>query len=241
MPCKSLFAITLCLFALPALADVPVAQLPYTQLLGYQQRVDDLQDLKQLKVWENVKSSRHGVRPSDITLTIMRDASHGGPLAIAVDEAGNFTLPVTQALKDEDAMVVSNQPKGTLELSVNWEIGLPASTRLRYGQLLLGAQQYNEAMRRQGVMDSTLAPKATGLLLAYPDGGHRVTLHTAAGDKVIAAKSYKELGDAVKGIDMSGMPVTTTLIYLPLDKALLKEDPAVTLDAMPEAISASYH
>ena len=49
MPCKSLFAITLCLFALPALADVPVAQLPYTQLLGYQQRVDDLQDLKQLK------------------------------------------------------------------------------------------------------------------------------------------------------------------------------------------------
>jgi len=240
MPRKSLFAIALCCLASSAFADAPVAQLPYTQLLGYQQRVDELQDLKQLKVWENVKSSRHGVKPSDITLTIMRDAAHGGPLAIAVDGGGNFTLPVTQALKDEDALVVSNQPKGTLELSVNWEISLPASTDLRYSQLMSGAQQYNEAMRRQGVTASMLAPKATGLLLVYPDGGHRVTLHTAAGDKVITSKSYKELGDAVKGIDMSGMPASTTMIHLPLDKALLKQDPAVTLDAMPEALSASY-
>lgn len=222
-------------------ADAELAQLPYSTLLDYQQRVDDLKDLKQLKVWKHVDSSRHGVEPSDIKLTIMRDAAHGGPLVMVVDEDGHFTLPVTQGLKDEDPVVVSNQPKGSMNLSVTWQILAPTTKELSYSQLMLGVQEYNEAMHRQGFVASMMAPKAEGLLLIYTDGSHHLILHAAGGDKVIPSKTYKEWGDAIKGIDMSGMPAATTLIFLPMDETLLKQDPALTLDALPEAVSATYN
>jgi hypothetical protein len=223
----------------PAYGD-DMASLPYSTLVGYQQRVDALQDLKLLKVWGHVGSKRPDVKASDIRLTIMRDAAHGGPLPIAVDADGHFTLPVDQALKDEDPMVVANQPKGSMQMSVTWQIIAPTAKDLHYSQLMLGVQQYNEAMHRQGFIASLLAPKAEGLLLIYLDGGHHLVMHAAGGDKTIPSKSYQELGDAVKGIDMSGMPTATTLIYLPMDETLLKQDPAVTLDALPDAVSSSY-
>ncbi|HEY1992079.1 MAG TPA: hypothetical protein VGH71_06415 [Gammaproteobacteria bacterium] len=240
MRCQFLCLLVFGLCVSGVAADAPLAQIPYSQLLDYQQRVDSLRDLKQLKVWEHVSSKRREVKPADIKLIIMRDAAHGGPLPIPLDQDGVFTLPELPALKAEDPMVLSNQPKGTMVMSVTWEIIAPTVTDMRYRELILGVQQYNEAMHRQGFMAALLAPKAIGLLLVYPDGGHRLTLHAAGGDQAIPSKSYKDAGDAVKGIDMSGMSAATTLIYLPLDDALLKQDPTVTLDSLPEAVSAAY-
>ena len=221
-------------------ADAEMAQLPYSQMLDYQQRVAALKDLDQLQVTEQVASTRRGVKPGDITLTIMRDAAHGGPVPIPVDTQGNFTLPVSAALQQEDPVVQTNQPRHTMQLRFNFNIRLPTKTSLQYSQLIRGAEHYNEAMRRQGMMASWFAPKAKGLLLIYAENGHSLTIHSTTGDKLIRSAPYRDMGTAVKGIDMSQLPAQATFILLLLDDDLLKQDPTVTLDALPQVVSPAY-
>lgn len=64
-------------------------------------------------------STRPGVKPSDIRLTLLSgDQSH--EIAVAAD--GGFVLPVRQLWFDNNATLVANQPKGTMTVKVAIEL-----------------------------------------------------------------------------------------------------------------------
>ena len=219
----------------PAVSDSGMAQIPYSKLLEIQQMEDSIRDMDQLQFTAAVNSTQTSIKPGDIRFTIMRDNTHGGPQIIPVDADGHFHLPVTPALQQEDPIVVSNMPAHTMHFSFHMTMLPPTKNSLHYSELMRGVQQYNQVvtLAQQTAMKGMFPFSAKGLLLTYLDGGHSVTLHTRAGDKMSYSKRYEDLGSAGRGMDMSGMRPQSSYIYLPLDPDLLKEDPEVTLDALP--------
>lgn len=113
-------------------------------------------------------------------------------------------------------------------------------TSLRYADLVLGAQQFGEAIRRQGMMARLFAPKIVGILVIYHQGSHSLVLHVSGGDRVLKGQTPAEAKDHLKGIDMSQAPAGTSLIFVPFDDKLLAQNPQVTLDKLPDDLFPAF-
>ncbi|HEV2173611.1 MAG TPA: DUF2987 domain-containing protein, partial [Nitrospira sp.] len=177
------------------------AVISYSDLLDYQRRVDGLKDLTRLKVRTRISSTLAGVKPTDIKLTAM--LASGQAVAIPLDADGELTLPVTSELEKENPDVVSNQPKKSLQLNFDLNMQKVTYTNLRYDDLMLGAQQFREAIRRQGMMARLFMPTIRGILVVYHQGSHTLVLHTPGGDQVLKGQTIAEAKDTLKHIDMS--------------------------------------
>ena len=215
-----------------------VAVVSYGDLLEYQHRVDGLKDLTRLKVRTRISSTLAGVKPVDIKLTAT--LASGQAVAFPIDADGNLNLPVTPELERENPDVVSNQPKKTLQINFDLDMQKVTSTTLQYDDLMLGAQQFGEAIRRQGMMAKLFMPTIRGILVVYHQGSHTLVLHAPGGDQVLKGQTPAEAKDHLKDIDMSHAPAGTTLIFVPLDDKLLKDNPKVTLDAPPDDMGPSF-
>ncbi|MGN6543968.1 MAG: hypothetical protein ACTHK7_02890 [Aureliella sp.] len=73
----------------------------------------------------SIRSDLPGVAPKDITLQLRAGTT---TCDIVVDEHGRFTLTYDQELIDADAVLVSNQPKGSLRVSISTSFDLSAIT-----------------------------------------------------------------------------------------------------------------
>lgn len=225
-------ALILLLAAVPALADdAPRASLHYSDLKGYQERLDGLKDLDQLTVSARITSAQAGVKPADIKLSAKLES--GQTVDIPIDAEGKFTLPSSPELEKEDPLFVSNQPKGTLGLNIKFDVKTPTVTAQPYKGLMLGAVQFNQAIRRQGVMVSMFGPKAKGLLFAFESGAHTLTLHTAKGDQVLKSVSLAEAQKNLKTLKLTDATGKGTFIYVPLDGDLMDENPRTAFDVLP--------
>jgi hypothetical protein len=211
--------------------DAPRASVNYSKLADYQKRIDDLKDLDQLKVTARLGSKDAGVKPSDITLEAKLKSGQVVSIPIAAD--GAFTLPSSPELAREDPLFVSNQPKGTLGLDIKFDVKTPTVIAQPYAGLVRGAAQFNQAFKRQGTMASWFGPKAKGLLFAFTDGAHTLTLHTAKGDQVLKSGSLAEAQKHMKDLKLTDASGKSTFIYLPLDDDLLDENPQTAFDALP--------
>lgn len=230
----ALLAICLPLYVASSRADDDgMTSFHYMDLYNIQQSVASLQDLKALRVVLYVTSTRPDVDSLDIAL-IMHHAS-GAQERIYLDVYGRARLPVSDALKAENPLIVTNQPKHSLQASVVIDLVPPEHTDLRYDALMLGVTQLNEAMVRQrlGAMAKLYGQKVTGLLIFYNGGEHSLTLHEKAGDQVLGSTRVDQVLSRLKHINTHLIPPNTQIIYVPLDKALMQEDPRVTLDALP--------
>jgi hypothetical protein len=76
---------------------------------------------RNISVVPHIGSTRPNVRPDEIRLDIL---SESGRLSIQVRPDGTFAFPLTQDLIDENPLVISNQPKGTLRLGAEGEFDL---------------------------------------------------------------------------------------------------------------------
>lgn len=214
--------------------DSHYGTLPYKTLLETLQKADGLRDLDHLSVSVTVSSTLPNVSMQDITLTI-RDKSD--PIILAVDKTGQFTLPVTPELQAENPDVVSNQPKGTLDLNVTINIRPPKTTTVRYSDLMAGAMQFNAAIKRQAGMLSWFAPHVDGILLVYANGGtHRAIIGTGVGSKTIVSVPLASLKNRLKLYSIGHDASAATAIVLETDEVLLKQDPYVKLDALPDGV-----
>src|SRR5690349_3891495 len=212
-----LLSLVLCAI-LPARAADELASLHYSDLYGIEQKVADLSDLKQLRLGLFVTSTRPGVAPQDIKMTMHR--ASGELVDIPVDPSGRIALPHSDALKSEDPLITTNQPRHSLNATVVIDILPLTRTDLSYAELILGVQQFNQAIDRQGVMASLFGSKGTGLLLFYNQPGHSLTLHEKGGDRVVKAETIpeaKRLGH-MKTFRTDGLLPNLTVIYVPLDK-----------------------
>ena len=229
----------LCLSASVA-ADDGMTRFHYLDLYNIQQSVSSMQGLQGLRVDLYVTSTRPEVTPQDISLTIHH--ASGAEQPIAHDNWGHTLLPVTDALKAENPLIVTNQPKHTLQASVVIDLPPPADLDLRYDALMLGVVQLNDAItnRRLGPLAQAYPAKADGLLVFYDGSEHSLTLHRKTGDQILKGKSAEQQLSHLKGINKDLLVPGTQIIYVPLDAATLKENPRVTLDSAPAQIFPAF-
>jgi hypothetical protein len=156
------------------------------------------------------------IRP--LTITIL---SKSGKIDVPVGADNSFAIPISDALRDENPTVITNQPKGSLSLQVGVRILLPQATRYAYSEFWLGIQQANTMTRRfAGVMRWLFADSADSLVLRFrrPE---RQMLRIAASDGALTLIS-----------DDSGT------IFVRIDKKLVEQNPMMelsepALDALP--------
>jgi hypothetical protein len=223
--------ITLCVAS--ARADDGMTSFHYLDLYNIEHSVAGMHELQALRADVYVTSTLPGVGPQDITLTMHR--ASGALEPIQHDWYGHTLLPESAALKTENPLIVTNQPKHTLKASVLIDLLPPPDTELTYTALMLGVNQLNEAIdgRKILALSKLYGQKANGLLLFYNYGDHSLTLHRAQGDEVVKSTSPDKAAAHLKGFDTSVLAPGTQVIYLPLDATTFKANPRVTLDAPP--------
>jgi hypothetical protein len=235
MKSRSLAALCMCLSvaaAMPAHADATLTTFHYNDLYGIQQGVAALQDLKRLRVGLYITSTRPDVPRDTIKMVIHR--ASGALVDIPVDATGHMDLPVSADLKTENPSIVTNQPRHTLQATVAVDLVRLSGTEMSYSDLILGVTQFNTGIDRNGAMSLLRASKADGLLLFYNDGGHSITLHAAQGDRTFKSQTLSAAKARLKNIQTKYHIHSATVIYIPLDKQLLQEDPRLNLDRLPD-------
>jgi hypothetical protein len=65
-------------------------------------------------------------------------------------------------------------------------------------------------------------------------------MHRAKGDKMIKGQDIEAAKPHLRGIRTGGFIPGAEVIYVPLDKAMLKENPSVALDAPPAQIFPGF-
>ena len=232
----ALFLVTL---SVAASAD-EVTSFHYLDLYNIQQSAAGMQGLQGLRVDVYITSTLPGVQPQDITLTLHR--ASGALEPIQHDYYGHTLLPVSAALKAENPLIVTNQPKHSLNASVVIDLVPPPSNDLTYTALMLGVSQLDDAIAHQklGALAKLYGHPADGLLLFYNYGNHSVTLHLPKGDQVVKSVTPDKVAAHLKDFDTRLLIQGMQVIYLPLDAATLKQNPKVTLDSPPDQIFPAF-
>ena len=206
-------------FTLASRADTPTnAVIPYKAIDELCQLADSA-DQSKLVVRVFVSSRDETVQGSDISLTIQ--SAKEGKVVVQVSTNGQIVnFPHRKELVRENPSVIANQPKGTLHLSVHYQIPLPDGLTFRYSRLGDAAAEANKMIKAQAGIASVLAPKVEGAAFVFPKesaGKAKV--------KILAASGPKELVADDKG-----------LVKLKLEKSLLKENPEVQLSEKPNVV-----
>jgi hypothetical protein len=195
------------------------AVIPYKTLDDMFQPIEAVDPAK-LESHVAVVSRNKAVHPADITLTIQ--SARAGMIPVTVSTNGRIlNFPHDKNLLRENPPVVSNQPKGTLNLMVSMQLPPPEGLTFRYGRLGDGVAEINKAIRAQaGMMLSLVAPKAEGVVFLFPKasaGKATVEIASATGRREYTADAHGH-------------------VTLKLEPALLKENPEVTVSEKPPRI-----
>jgi hypothetical protein len=200
------------------------ARLPYHLLYNAQKAGTDLNRAHtNLLLVLTMESTQPDVKTSDLTAYI---GARAGKIPIEIGAAGNFTLPLRDDLLAEDPWVIINQPKGTMKLNV--QVGVisgPIGHAVHYTRIMQpvrDSQEVRDAIRPLFPGSPRLV--MTGLRLTFPAAQARpvVVLHARGGDRKLEADNHGE-------------------IILPLEDALLEEDPVVTMSDKPGTVEIVSH
>lgn len=202
----------------PSHAAVTNAVIPY-RMVAHLCQVADAVDQSKLDMRVVVSSNNKAVRPSDISLRIQSAVKGVIPLSLSTN--GQFlNFPRQEELRRENPSIIANQPRGTLNLSVSMGLVIPDELTFRYSRLGEGVAEVNKAIKAQAGMMSWLAPTPKGVIFSFPKasaGTAKIEIALVAGRRTFTA-------------DANGQ------IKLKLEKALLKENPAVEVSEKPDLI-----
>lgn len=137
----------LALLAMAATVRAAESAVPYASL--YQALGPALQVAShdRLQARARILSKQPGVRPADIRLEIR---ARDGVRRIAIDDDGRFEFPLDEGLRQENPLVVSNQPRGSLTLSVAILLRTPGARRFPYREIALGIDQMRAVIAADG-------------------------------------------------------------------------------------------
>lgn len=165
-----------------------------------------------------VACRKAGVKPSEITLKI---DSKTAPKTLQVGaDSAIYDFPITEELRKENPPVVSNQPKGMIDLSVEIGLIVPDTTTVSYQTLVKGLAQLNETTK-----------KSTGIQGAPILNATKLAIHFSSPDATVTAPGKS--GSETLKADGRGV------VFLPLDAALAKEGATVTFSAKPRWIAGT--
>jgi len=137
------------LVVLTAAASLRAAEsaVPYAALYESLRPALEISSHDHLRARTRIVSKRSDVTPAQIRLEIR---ARDGVRRIAVGSDGDFEFPLDARLRDENPPVVSNQPKGSLTLSVAIVLKAPAATRFPYREIARGIDQMRSVVAADG-------------------------------------------------------------------------------------------
>jgi len=202
------------------------ARLPYQHLYRIQTVQAALcQSHTNLLLVLQLRSASTNVKTSDIEAFI---DSKSGKIPLPIGPDGEISVPVRDDLLAEDPWLITNQPKGTMQL--NWRAGLARSfvrqmtNSIRYAPLMRALRDCEDVQAKMREFFPG-SPKLTvaGLKLVFPREAKPASLviHARSGSQKLETDAAGEL-------------------FLPIDPALQAEDPLVTLSSSPARVQVMY-
>lgn len=211
---KKIVLLSLALWlAAPALQAQEKAVLPYSLVAKYLVMFQSLESLDRVVPGMMVVSTNPGVAPQNIQFRVLTD---DGWQTFNPDESGNIQIPYRPEWTD--LVLVSNQPKGTLQLGVGFSARPPATTQTTYQDLMALVPQFEEALDALAKMQGSQAPKVKGLTVQMPEGSN-ASVHIQSKKGQQNLKAY-----------------ATGIVVIKFDEALFQENPAVEFDVLPIGI-----
>ena len=202
------------LFFLPAAA---VAQsnaiLPYSMVNSYLELFRSLEPLDKIVPSISITSFNPEVTPEEISFKIKPADSWQ---TLTLDENG--VVPFQARPDWEKLNLVSNQPKGTLQLLIEFKARRLESTTVPYQELMGLLLQFKEALTKLSEMQGQAIPEVTGLTIQLPEDSGAVV-------NILSAKRKITLKSSSAGI-----------VIMKYDDALWNENPPVEFDAIPIGI-----
>lgn len=221
--------------ATPAAADRPIED-GYSKLREMSAKVEAVnRDFDALAGCVQIGSSDPAT-PRD-RIRLVATPAGAGPVALPIDARGCVTLPPALAGAADDTPVTINVAEGKASLGVTFSARPPTTRELDYAQLQAGAIQLNAAIRREAGVMRFMAPRIKGVLLLWKapqpaEPGLRI--QTAAGERQLAstpAADYRH-----DDVTLTDLPPGARVLELPLDDKLVKANPRVVLDVLPDRV-----
>ena len=167
-----------------------LAQLPYHELVKISQ--SDSSQPKGKDELTFILASNKDVPLDQITLTLQLKK---GPLSLSIDTKGRFTVPFSDQLMDENPLMVSNQPRGSL--SLKFTLAVPemgkieppkvVDGKVKYQAVFQSLVKFKEAMKK---VDTKFGEDGTQqLAVQCVTGGKAITIHQKFGSRSIKVGS----------------------------------------------------
>ncbi len=164
------------------------AQLPYHELVKIAQ--SDSSQPKDKDRLTFVLASRKGVPLEQITLVLQLKK---GGLPLPIDDQGHFSVPFSNELMDENPLMVSNQPRGSL--SLKFTLAVPemgkidppkvVDGKVKYQAVFQSLVRFQEAMKK---VDQRFGEEgAQRLAVQCVTGGAAITIHQKFGSRKLSA------------------------------------------------------
>lgn len=165
-----------------------LAQLPYHELVKIAQSDSSQPKMKDRLTFALV--SRNGVPLEQITLVLQLKK---GGLPLPIDDKGHFSVPFSDELMDENPLMVSNQPRGSL--SLKFTLTVPemgkieppkvVEGKVKYQAVFQSLVRFQEAMKK---VDPRFGEEgAQQLAVQCVTGGKAITVHQKFGSRKLDA------------------------------------------------------
>lgn len=175
-------------------ADKPTetASIPMSRLKAVLGEFESVPDFERDRVLLNVKLTSERGAPQPIQLWI---EFQGKRVEIAVNAAGIVTIPNDPQIMTSDPVIHSNQPKGSLSLSLILSPKLSDPRSFLYSELRQSASQINNLLRRKAGFFSLFPPEVQGFgFRCLYKTACAITVHRRAGDETISADKDGNIG-----------------------------------------------
>jgi len=122
-----------------------------------------------------IESKGHKLVPINTMLTIH---SHTGAINVPVSRDGAIeNFPISNELLAENPLVIANQPKGSLEVSLQIRIPVPSQRRFSYSVLVSAVREANHLFKRDAGLFAIFAPQTKDLTFVFARSqSHHATL-----------------------------------------------------------------
>ncbi|MEJ2534767.1 MAG: hypothetical protein P8008_04710 [Gammaproteobacteria bacterium] len=190
------------------------AEVPYASIYAGLLMAERAAGLDRVDAQVIVRTSRQGLSPGDIELTIDDGAQIN---RFSVGPRGEVRIPARAEWRDSDLTVRSNQPADSLRFSSVLLIRELSGPRLRYASLWEireQVQQAMDAMRPAGTGEQ----EVLGLALRYAPGAPATV-------RVLSDRYGEEYAADPRGV-----------IRMPLKEVLREDNPEVVFDPLPAQI-----
>ncbi|MEM1412576.1 MAG: hypothetical protein AAGH19_09480 [Pseudomonadota bacterium] len=197
--------------------DEPVAIVPYAQIFPMLEVTRTVDALDRITATTIVQSTNRSMDSQDILLFLDDgEQTHQFP----VGQYGMLNLPARPEWRDENLLLRSNQPEGSLSMRVSFVMAALPGPRVQYAWLWESVEQMGIAM--MAMQEARVAPpgEVTGVIFEFEPGERGV---------VRALEAAEGIGDGA-GL----MADERGILRLELSAELLERNPTLVFSPMPQ-------